>query len=1275
MLDFYTISHSKKTKDRKQVLEISPNFVTTRSKDLMVRGGAFYAVWNPELSLWSTDEYDLREAVDRDLHAESERGGEEHNLPTVVKDLKNFSTGQWSRYKMYIAKLPDSYAQLDETVVFANSDVRKEDHISKRLSYPLEAGETPAFDSLFGRLYDDENLTKLMWAMGSVIAGDSKRIQKFYVLFGLPGTGKSTALNLIEQLFEGYTQAFEAANLTSASNNFAIEVFKNNPLVAIDHEGDLSRVKVNSILTSVVSHDRLTINVKYQHPFSLRLNTSLFIATNKPVMITDKGSGLLRRLIDIRPTGKTVSARDYDTLVSQMDFELGAIAQKCLSLYSQLGKDYYKRYIPIDMLFRTNVFFNFVEEHYLDFIREDWITLTRAWELYKNFCEEAGISYRMPRHAFRDELKLYWNEFHRVKRIDGKQMRSVFIGFDSDTLQEEGDIQDQNPVSYDWLKMSEQSSVFDRLCAGQPAQLASTSGPPRYTWDNVQTKLSEIDTTKLHYVLPPQKLITIDFDLKDDAGDKSLKMNLEAAQAFPPTYAETSKSGKGLHLHYLYDGDPETLSRIYEPGIEILRPVGKFSIRRALTDCNNHKIATISSGLPLKPKKGDSMVSRKTIANERSLRIAILRNLHKEIHDNTKPSVDFIDRIFSDAYKQEGFRYDLTDFREHVINFAANSSNNAAYCIELAMNMKYKSDHEEDDVEDIEEPRDIRLVFFDVEVFPNIFMIHWKFEDSTEIVRMLNPGPADIEKLLNFPLVGFNNRRYDNHVIYAAYIGYGTEEIYELSKRIISGDRKAMFREAYNISHADTYDYATKKQSLKKWEVELGIKHTELEVDWDKPLPEEMIEIAAEYCDDDVRATEAVHKARIDDYHAREILADLSGLRINSTTMAHTSKIIFGSDRRHKDHFKYPDLSEEFPGYEFNPVSKPTKSLEELEALGLSKAQIRAMTGKSHYRDEIVGEGGYVWARPGMYRDVLYMDVASMHPTSLEIMDLFGSHTSKYADLKKARLLIKRGELDEAGKMFGGRLAKHLEDSDPEALAYALKIALNIVYGFTSANWDNPFKDMRNVDNIVAKRGALFMVDLKHALLERGSDVIHFKTDSVKVANHNPSDIEFIKEFGEKYGYTFEVEGVYDRLVLINDAVLVGLMDEKWEAVGARFAVSYVYKSLFTKEPIEFEDLIETRAVKVGRMFIEQDNGQMNFVGKIGQFCPMIRGGGTLYRVTDEGKKFAVTATTGYKWQQADVVKTLKLEDDIDVSYFEAATEEALERITEFGDPAIFLGE
>lgn len=1247
MLDFYRISYHKRGKIGSEYYVVFPDFRVTRFEDLMVRGGAFYAIWNQEVGLWSTDEYDVQRLIDKELYSYAKQLEETKGKRVEVKYLKDFSSSSWSQFRLFLSKLSDNFHQLDDTIAFSNTEVEKGDYISKRLPYPLEEGSTRAFDTLFRTLYDEENITKLMWAIGAVLSGDSKRIQKFFVLFGLPGTGKSTSLNLIEQMFSGHVSHFEAGLLTNAGSSFSIEAFKNNPLIAIDHEGDLSGIRKNSILTSIVSHDSIVINVKYQHPFSIRLNTTLFIATNKPVMITERASGVIRRLVDIRPTGKIVSVRDYESLVNQIDFELGAIAYVCLDLYKQLGKNHYNHYVPIDMLYRTNVFFNFIDEYYLEFVRDDSVTLNRAWQMYKQFCEDTGVTQRLPRHAFRDELKNYWRKFHSVTRIDGIQTRSVFVGFNKDVFETEASIKKGEPVVYDWLALSEQMSVFDREHSECLAQLSSKKGTPLYKWDNVTTTVNDIDTSKLHYVLPKDNLVVLDFDIRDSSGQKSLALNIKEARKFPPTYAETSKSGLGLHLHYYYNGDISRLSRIYGPGIEILKAVGNFSVRRKLTTCNDHAITTISGGLPLKPEKGDLMVSQRTIATERSLRTLILRNLHKEIHPATKPSVDFIFKILEDVYDQ-GLRYDVSDLRPYILDFASKSTNNGSYCVEKALAMKYVSDHQDD--EDIEQLEDSRLVFYDVEVFPNYLIVCWKYEDSDAIVAMINPSPSEIEKLIHSNLVGFNNRRYDNHILYATYIGYDNLQIYDISRRIISGDRDAFFRDGYGLSYVDVYDYSSVKKSLKAWQIELGMFHSELEVDWDKPLPESRLEEVIEYCKNDVISTEATHKHRIEDYYARQILSDLSGLPVNDSTMSHTAKIVFGNVQNHKASFVYPNLAEEFPGYVFDK-------------------------NKSTYRGEIVGEGGYVYAEPGMYNSVLYMDVASMHPTSIEIMGLFGPYTDNYSALKKARLLIKGGQLEEAGKMFNGILSKYLDDpASLSGLSYALKIALNIVYGFTAASYDNPFKDMRNKDNVVAKRGALFMIDLKHALQERGVRPIHFKTDSVKIATYTKADIQFVVEFGKKYGYHFSIEGVYDRMVLINDAVLIGYINDRWDAVGARFAQPYVYKTLFSKEPILFEDLIETRSVKKGTIYIEMPNGEMIFVGKTGVFCPMKDGGGTLYRVSDD-KKYAVTATKGYKWLCADAVAVLEKEDEIDMSYFESAVEEALQKIAEFGDPTIFLGE
>ena len=136
--------------------------------------------------------------------------------------------------------------------------------------------------------------------------------------------------------------------------------------------------------------------------------------------------------------------------------------------------------------------------------------------------------------------------------------------------------------------------------------------------------------------------------------------------------------------------------------------------------------------------------------------------------------------------------------------------------------------------------------------------------------------------------------------------------------------------------------------------------------------------------------------------------------------------------------------------------------------------------GKSTYKGENPGEGGYVYAEPGMYENVAVLDVASMHPNSIIQLNAFGPYTEKFEDLIKARIAIKRKDFDAAAAMLDGRLTPFLSDphtgydlEGADQLAYALKIVINIVYGLTSAKFDNPFRDIRNRDNIVAKRGAL----------------------------------------------------------------------------------------------------------------------------------------------------------------------------------------------------------
>ena len=260
--------------------------------------------------------------------------------------------------------------------------------------------------------------------------------------------------------------------------------------------------------------------------------------------------------------------------------------------------------------------------------------------------------------------------------------------------------------------------------------------------------------------------------------------------------------------------------------------------------------------------------------------------------------------------------------------------------------------------------------------------------------------------------------------------------------------------------------------------------------------------------------------------------------------------------------------------------------------------------GKPHniYHGEDVGFGGYVYSKPGMYGRTVCFDVSGMHPASIRALNCFGEYTKNFGDLVDARLAIKHKDFESARKMLGGKLAPYLNDeSQAKELTKALKIAVNSVYGLTSANFDNPFRDPRNVNNIVALRGALFMVDLKHEVQSRGFTVIHCKTDSIKVVEPDEEITKFIMEYGIKYGYQFEIEHVFEKICLVNDAVYIAKLTEddpdspgEWTATGAQFAVPYVFKKLFSKEDIIFEDLCETKEVKQGSIYIDMNEETEN---------------------------------------------------------------------------------
>ena len=904
-MDFVKIVERSKRSE----LEIYPDFQTGDVEDILGRGKSFYAIWDEEKGLWSTNENDVQRLVDKEIwnHVEELKKKRDFNGYLNVKTLKSNASGMWNQFTQYMKRFPDSGVQLDETLTFANTEVKKKDHVSKRLPYALAEGDYSAWDKLVGKLYSEGERKKIEWAIGSIVSGDSKKIQKFCVFYGEAGSGKSTIINIIQKLFDGYYVTFDAKSLGMSSNQFATEAFRSNPLVAIQHDGDLSRIEDNTRINSIVSHEMMTIKEKFKPEYMSRANCFIFMGTNRPVKITDAKSGIIRRLIDINPTGQRFSSREYDKLMSQIDFELGAIAWHCLQVYRELGKNYYKNYIPQEMIIKTDVFFNFVDASSDVFVDQaEGISLKQAYAMYKEYCEDSFMEFKLPMYKFREELKNYFDNFDQKARIDGKEVRSWYSGFKREKLEPPVLKKEEKPLP---LVLDCTSSLLDDILADCPAQYAKEDGSPMYAWGEVETTLRDLDTSKVHYVQTQKydrQLICVDFDIRNSAGEKDMLLNLEAASKWPSTYTEYSQGGNGIHLHYIYDGDVTKLSAVYGDGIEIKVFRGNAALRRRVSKCNDIPIAHLAEGtLPLKEEK---MIDTAILKDEMHLRNIIKKSLRKGVHGSTRPEVDMIAKVLEEAYAS-GMSYDVSDIAHDILVFAMGSTHQSDYCVKRVNEMHFKSkDLEEAESKASISDKDKRnseapIVFYDVEVFPNLFLVNWKFAGKDKPVnRMINPKPRDMEELFKYRLVGFNCRKYDNHMIYGRYLGLSNEQLYDLSQRIIvEGAVDAFYPEAYNISYTDIYDFCSKKQSLKKWEIELGIHHKELGLPWDQPVPEERWIEVAEYCDNDVLATEAVWNARQADFEVREVMAELSGLTVNATNRQHITKILVG-DEKHPKH-------------------------------------------------------------------------------------------------------------------------------------------------------------------------------------------------------------------------------------------------------------------------------------------------------------------------------------------------------------------------------------
>lgn len=1348
MFDFLRVSKVWDSKQHRYVY--SPSFIIKSTiKDLMIRQRDFYAIYDEETGLWEQNESRAIELIDAQIRAYAAKDAGDAMSDTehgpIVKTISNTDNrliGKWHTYCQ--RDMRDNATALNQKVIFSNQTPARKDYATKKLSYPLLEQDIPAYDTMCDCWYDTEQRQKFEWLAGCGLCGEGKLIQKALLFYGDPGTGKSSIVKdvICEGVFEGkkgFSNTFDATNLATGGDGFGTAFLADDPVISYDPDAQLTMINARGTINKIISHESVRVNAKFKSDFFTEPNTLLMICSNDPIQISPN-SGIKRRIIDVRPTGNTLPADIYDWCISQIPFEKSGIAYRCIQTYKKLGRHYYDHYVAEDMLNRTSPFHNFVTENY-DLLK-DGISLAAAYDIYTKYAEESNFKNILVRYKFRDTLKLYYKDYDKGHY---KNFRPEKIGLVPITQEEVPD--DISEKSSTWLHLDNTVSLFDEMFKDAPAQYETDDPdyPLRYSWDDCKTKLSDLDTRRIHYVRVPIWLIVLDFDIRGEDGQKSLELNLKEASKFPPTYAELSKSGSGIHLHYIYKGgDPEELSSLYSPNVEIKVFKGKSPLRRKLTYCNDIPIAELSSGLPLKEEM--KMVDGVGFENEAKL-IAVIKKAStveklpgggkrvgfwKKNVVSTSQNIDLIGHCLNEAYAS-GKTYDVRDLVDRVTSFARQSTNHAQQCFNKVSKMLWCSkdilDGEHIENFETDEHKEKPLTVFDIEIAPSyrqalkrgedvsdipkdteaLFLICWMIDGSNQVHHEFNPTPSWCRHFWEeHRIMGYNNKAYDNHMVYKRALGYTSEELYDYNKRLINKNKQISKNskdpKAYNISWTDIKDYLGTKDSLKQWEIEMEkkgipVNHKEWGYSFDMPVPKDKWDEFASYCENDVLATDALFNFTHGQYLAREMFARLAHGTPNDSTNKLTDKYIKGD----ADHIElvYTDFTTgkqygDGVPFTLEPIDYDTYISLGDDWTGVEPVNtnhfpgyhwVRFPDGSLHnmFRGVDMGKGGYVYNNPGMYFRAVTRDSASHHPSSIEALNLFGKQTPRYSRLKTGRYALKHNEIEKAKVIFDGELDDFFKDEDDvesvvETLQASFKLGLNSTYGQTSStNGYFEIEDKRNVNNIVALRGAMVLKIIQDEVEARGFTVIHIKTDSIKIADPTDDILNLVDEIGKHYGYTFETEHTWSRICLVDKAQFIGLHDVDdpkspliWEATGAAFKVPYIFKNLFSHEKVTFSDLSKTINVKKGTLHLVYPDGSDIFIGRVGLFCPMKTKGGTLlcYREDKNGElqKVAASGTKNILWMEAETVKALHLEEDIDMSYWNKQCDDAIDTINKFGD-------
>jgi hypothetical protein len=363
-------------------------------------------------------------------------------------------------------------------------------------------------------------------------------------------------------------------------------------------------------------------------------------------------------------------------------------------------------------------------------------------------------------------------------------------------------------------------------------------------------------------------------------------------------------------------------------------------------------------------------------------------------------------------------------------------------------------------------------LFYDIEVFShNAFVV---FKDiNKKLVKVFHNNfilLADFIK--GKTLVGFNNYWYDDKILTYMLELKTVKQIKNLNDRIISGENVSFIKKSKFDSLDVFQQIDTSRPSLKKIEGNMGKRILESSVPFtiDRPLTNEEFDEVLDYCIYDVDTTIDVFKHRVKSYfqpkyNLIEMLGRKEAIKWNTTTISANLLL-------NKPLPKWSGLRVEESMLELVPP--------EVRELWLEKNN-GSVTIQEFGNEIQFGFGGLHGAHRTIKREknVKILDVISMYPNIILILNVLGAASPKYRKILEKRMKI-----------------KHVD----KILSDALKLILNSVYG----NLNNQYSLLFNPKALlsVCVYGQIALYELCKRLAPF-CEIVNINTDGVAFIPHD----------------------------------------------------------------------------------------------------------------------------------------------------------------------------